>query len=511
MHLTAAARGEHRAPVTSALASSVLSAALYAASFPPLSLFPLAWIALVPLLVAVVRVSPPRAASCGLLWGVLVCAGTAWWFPGMLSEYLAIPHWAGFVGFVIAATALVGLHTALFAGWLAWLARRRPATPLVVAAAGGASEYVRLELSAGIPWAFLGYTQAALPAVMQVADLAGPYGIGMLLAAANGVVAGWFSARLRGARPWLSLAGVVAAVCAVVTYGSWRLAQSFTEGDPVVSVAIVQGGIERRTRWDPAQREANLAHYLELSTEAAAGRPAIIFWPEFAIDFYLQEATPTQRRVLAAGRESGADLIIGGPHYGAGDEQVVYQNSVFLVRDGQIAGRYDKRMPLAVSETSFFGLRSRLGQVSYSPGEHATLLEARPLTLAVSVCSEAMNPDFVRRQALAGAELLANPSNDYWFGSESAARHQLQVAAVRAIENRRFLVRPTATGYSAVVDPHGKTVVHGRFGTAEVLAATVVPSRATTPYHRVGNAACWLALLVVGIATVRAAATRPGE
>jgi apolipoprotein N-acyltransferase len=113
-----------------------------------------------------------------------------------------------------------------------------------------------------------------------------------------------------------------------------------------------------------------------------------------------------------------------------------------------------------------------------------------------------MYSDLVRNLALQGAEVLVNPSNDDWFGSSAPARHMLDIARVRAIENRRYLVRPTSTGFSAVIDPYGRILSLSRFGAPEVLTAVIFPSRAQTPYLRWGDTAVWIAILFVSISSL---------
>src|SRR5262245_63991258 len=113
-----------------------------------------------------------------------------------------------------------------------------------------------------------------------------------------------------------------------------------------------------------------------------------------------------------------------------------------------------------------------------------------------------MYPDLVRSFALQCAEILANPSNDDWFGHAAPARHLLDSASVRAIENRRYLVRPTATGFSAIIDPYGRAVALSGFGTPEILTASVRPSRAETPYQHWPDMVSWVTLMFVSIVSL---------
>src|SRR4029450_10401071 len=93
-----------------------------------------------------------------------------------------------------------------------------------------------------------------------------------------------------------------------------------------------------------------------------------------------------------------------------------------------------------------------------------------------------------------GRDVLVTLSNDAWFGDAAPARHQLEIAALRAVENRRYLVRAAATGFSAVVDPAGRMLATSDFGTTQVLHATVRASHVRTPYQRWGDALAWLVI-----------------
>src|SRR5438552_2270169 len=108
------------------------SATLYAASFPPLALSSLAYVALVPWLIACSRVAPRRAALLGMLWGVVAAYGVGWWFPEMLTDYFELPLWLGWLGFFGAALLFSGTYFGAFAAGISWLSRRGAATPLTI-------------------------------------------------------------------------------------------------------------------------------------------------------------------------------------------------------------------------------------------------------------------------------------------------------------------------------------------------------------------------------------------
>lgn len=480
---------------------TLCSAALYALSFPPFSFWPLAWIALIPFFIVLTRMPPKLAAAYGMLWGIAMTGGVAWCLPTMLMSYFDVSRGVAWLGLLVAGVGFAGIYYAGFAYWLSWITRRINISPLLLSTGWGVCEFARANPFIGTPWALLGYSQVALSPLMQIADLTGPYGVGMVLAAVNASLASLIAPALRSRRPLVSSATVLVLVGGVMGYGIWRLSQTFTT-QPSLSIAVVQGAIARPWRLNPAYREINLARYLTLTREAGVWRPQAIFWPEYAVDFYLQEAVPEQARLLQMSLEMNAALILGGPHYSYGVKDRVYHNSVFLVQGGQLAGRYDKIRLLPFAEGQHFGGLFSSAAAIYEPGRQVHGLRVDGARIGAFLCLEAMFPDLVRRFAVQGAEVLVNPSNDDWFGFAAPARHQLDIALVRAIENRRYLVRPTTTGYSAVVDPHGRIIALSRFGASDILVAAIAPSRVQTPYQRWGDAVAWLAVALVGGVTL---------
>ena len=301
-------------------------------------------------------------------------------------------------------------------------------------------------------------------------------------------LAGIVSAPLRTSHPWLARAGVAAALLAALGYGHARLAQDFADG-PKTRVALVQGAIEPERRFRREFRSANFARHLELSRQAAAGHPDLILWPEFAADFYLREETPQRSQLERLSRESGISFLVGAPDYRFTSRATQYFNSVFFVQGGELAPRYDKVHLMPFSETNPLRALVSIGTDRYTAGHDARPVAMRVGRLGVMLCSEAMLPGHSGELARAGAELLVNPSNDGWFRDLGAARQQLGAAALRAVENRRSVLRPAASGYTAVIDPHGRVVAEAPYGVPAILEADVSISRATTPYQAWGDAA----------------------
>jgi apolipoprotein N-acyltransferase len=198
--------------------------------------------------------------------------------------------------------------------------------------------------------------------------------------------------------------------------------------------------------------------------------------------------------------------VLGAPHYrylrdagptGSADAELHYFASVFLIRGGEILGRYDKMHLVPFGETAprIAGLAlPSPASALYHPGRRPRLLEGERARIGAFLCVEALFPDVARQLVSAGADLLANPSNDEWFAHPAAVRHQLDVASFRAIESGRYLVRVAPGGQSAVIDAHGRTLVISRFGEEALLDADVRLMHGTTPYQAMGDVLVWIAL-----------------
>jgi apolipoprotein N-acyltransferase len=227
---------------------------------------------------------------------------------------------------------------------------------------------------------------------------------------------------------------------------------------------------------------AELESYLTLSAEAvAAAQPALVVWPEGALDFSPFELTQRSLRLRDAAKALGADLLVGAPRR---DEAGGRRNTMVLLRGGRVAAAHDKLELMPFAERTALGL----GRDAVAPGDEIRLLPSAGLRLGAAICSEGMGPAFSRRLVAAGATALANPSNDYWFTSAAAARQQLAKARFRAVETRRPVLRATSTGYSAIVDAKGDLVALSGFGGAEWLAGEVTPGATITVHQRAGAA-----------------------
>jgi apolipoprotein N-acyltransferase len=114
----------------------------------------------------------------------------------------------------------------------------------------------------------------------------------------------------------------------------------------------------------------------------------------------------------------------------------------------------------------------------------------------VFICYEAIFPSEVRRFTANGAQLLVTISNDGWFGRSSAPEQHMAMARVRAVENRRWLLRDTNNGYTESIDPYGRTAAQLPLDIRGQLDAPYDFRSDLTPYARFGDWFSWLCVIV---------------
>jgi apolipoprotein N-acyltransferase len=269
---------------------------------------------------------------------------------------------------------------------------------------------------------------------------------------------------------------------------------------PTETVHVVQPNIDTEAQWTPAYLAEEEHHLSGLSYDPGI---RLIVWPEAPAPFYPSD--PDFREFVAGiARESHAYLLFGGVgHTAAGDPL----NSAFLMTpDGIIADQYNKikLVPFGEFVPSPFGWVNRISKEAgdFAPGNRVVVFHAngdRPgegrVSIGAFICYESAFPDLVRRFVRDGAEILVNLSNDGYFGTSAAREQHLALVRMRAAENRRWILRATNDGITAVIDPAGR--VSERLQPYRELATDMHLNRldALTPYTRHGDWFAWGCLI----------------
>ena len=476
-----------------------LSGLLMALAFPLAGLGWLAWLALVPLFV-VISHRPWRA---GFSAGVVFFAVTLYWLNLVMTVYGHLPWALSIVAYLLLATYL-----ALFWAATCWcVVRIRNAFslpfPLVAAVCWVAFEYVRNGLFTGFPWANIGYSQIDCSWIVQSADLFGVYGLAAMVIAVNAQLAEWIvTFRNHQAISWRGGLVVALFVAMQLGYGCWRLSACPFAQEPL-RVGLVQGSIDQSLKWDPAHLQQTLDRYRRLSEQA--DQPDLLVWPESATPFFYQNGGNRASQVRAVPRRQQAFLLFGSPSYQRqeSEQEVDYFNSAYLLSpQAQLLGRSDKVHLVPFGEYvplwGMFGLVEKLavGIGDFSPGQLQPL-SMNGHQLGVLICYEAIFPELARKLVARGAQVLVNITNDAWFGDSAAPWQHLDMARMRAVENRVWLLRSANTGVSALVDPFGRVVAQSRLFEPALVEGTAYFQQGGSLYTRTGDSLPRLLVIVV--------------
>ncbi|HSC28819.1 MAG TPA: apolipoprotein N-acyltransferase, partial [Vicinamibacterales bacterium] len=453
-----------------------MSGALLALSFPKFGHPAFAWIALTPLIVALAQPqaagSYRRAFLLGLLTGAVYFAGTLYWLVETMTTFGGLPApVAIFVASLL--VAYLSLFPAAFAVSVARLRRALGVRPSVMLAPAVwvATELGRQYVWDGFPWELLGYSQITALPVVQIASVVGVYGLSGLLALSASAAA--LVVVTRGATRWVVAAVVAVLTAGVTLWGQARLATPtlVSEGTPL-RVAVLQGNIAQEDKWDPALRDVIMERYLTMTRQAIGRGARFVIWPESSTPFYFEEDLLRGGAIRRLARESGAALLIGSdqlevvPGAASGRQaEARYYNAAFLVQpDGRVGAVYRKMhlvpfgeyVPL---ERLLFFVGPIVEAVSaFTPGDTPVLLPVADAQVSTAICYEVIYGSLMRRFVANGSQLLTTITNDAWYGRSSAAYQHWDQAAMRAIENGRYLARAANTGISGFVDPYGRVL-----------------------------------------------------
>jgi apolipoprotein N-acyltransferase len=495
---------------------ALLSGALLALSFPKFGHPACAWIALAPLLVAVSHRPQPtrRAFRLGLVTGIVYFSGTLYWLVETMTTFggLSTPM-AVFAAAVL--IAYLSLFPAFFAVVQARFARTLGRGALLLAPfVWIASEMGRTYILMGFPWELLGYSQAGVLPIAQLASVVGVYGLSGFVAMVSATAA--YAALERSAARWRVAGAVAVVVLAAGLWGGFRLRDSALtrEGAPV-RVAVLQGNILQDQKWDPALRDAIMRRYVEMTREAIGRNAQFVLWPESATPLPYDRDTARTEAIRRLAREAHITLLVGSDQYervgpiDQGTQKERVYNAAYLIQpDGSTAAIYRKIHLVPFGEyVPFKWLLFFAGKIveavsDFTPGTEAVLLPVAGHQASTAICYEVIYSSLMRAFVTRGSELLTTITNDAWYGWSSAAYQHWQQASLRSIEEGRYLARAANTGISGFVDPYGRVLQTSQMFQSAVMTEDLRFLTNRTIYSRIGDLAGWLSVALTAAALV---------
>ena len=482
---------------TAALASGIA----LAFAFAPYNIGILAWMSLSLLIGAAVGVGPGRGFLYGWAHGVMFFGMSLPWIYTVMHVHggMEAPIAAGVFLLLI---MVLSICPGLFAAGVAWCGRRSVARACVATPfLWVTSEMLRrYELGLGFPWNLLGYAGAVHLGLLQMVTVTGIYGLSFILAASNALVAWVLLTRTRTA--WLT--GIVSGV---VVVSAVLVGDQFVPLEQPDHVAVlVQTNFPQSLSYpaDWLDRHAGELDELEtISAEASRRTRGIIIWPECPAPFYWQDPRFTARLARLA-LTTANDVIAGVVDWklGPNRQPQPYNTAVMVDPAGHRVFSYNKVELVPFGE--FIPWRRLLSFANtitaevgdFQRGTEYLVGEVPGGKFSVFICYEAVIPDEIRRFVKGGARLLINLSNDGWFGHSAALEQHLAQARVRAVENRRWILRATNTGLTVSISPYGRIVAGIPPDQRTVLIAPYGFRDDLTLYTRFGDWLAYFSILV---------------
>lgn len=503
---------------------AIASGLLLPFCFPKFDVGLLAWIALIPLHLALDGMSKWRAFRLGWVTGTIGFTGIMAWVVTAMNTYGKVPLLISYAVMLLLTTYL-GLFVALYCAGYVWFRSLVPRYGLFAAPCLWVTlELARTYLFSGLPWSLLGYSQYRQLDLIQIADHLGVYGISFLIVLVNVAAAeliAWLMPLFRGFVP-ARLPWELVTTSAILVALSWAYSTSLIVGQEIrapqtpIHVGVVQPNVDQGTKWEKSFRDETLARYDKLTESFGYGTDLIV-WPEAATPFVFEREPGYQLQLTAIAHRASAPLLFGSPAVRFDSERKPYLlNSAYLLSpDGSLLGRYDKQhlvpfgeyIPLKSSILFFLEkMVEGIGDFQAGPGptvfsftpkpSPADSGSPRPLKFGVVICYEVIFPDLVRRFALNGAEFLVTITNDAWFGESSAPMQHFSMVVFRSVENHLAFARAANTGVSGFIDPFGRIMEASPIFTQAAMQATIPAWQPHTFYSRYGDVFAYGCMLI---------------
>ncbi|MBD3180758.1 apolipoprotein N-acyltransferase [Candidatus Poribacteria bacterium] len=450
---------------------AALSGVLLILAFPGINLSSLAWVALVPLLVAVYDANWKQSLISGLISGFVYFVGTLNWFMA-LGPFSSI-FWV--VLGLLVLSLYVSCYVIIFAGTINYINRfwinfkrngmgvfQRITYILFAAAVWTGMEILRGHVATGFPWVALCHTQWRNLPILQLCSVTGMYGITFLIVSINAA----FALFVIDIRTWKlsAKAALVPLVFLILSliYAGFALNQSPT--DEKIKIALIPGNIRQKDKimsWGRADWIFN--RYARITNRAAKENPDLIVWPETSVPRYTFSAGFVPLEVKTLVKNWGAYFLIGSPHKVWEGRRKTYNGAFLLSPDGEIMDLYYKMHLVPVSE--YFPMKEFLpekiqrmvvGVSDWDAGSKYTIFSMPPAKFGLSICFESIFPGISRKFASKGTNLAGIITNDAWFEGTYAPEQHLSMAPFRAVENNTSVFRCANNGISCIIDPWGR-------------------------------------------------------
>lgn len=454
----------------------VISGLLLSLSFPSYDLGFLAWTALAPFLFALRLRGWYEATGCGILFGCSFGLGAFLWFNDIADVIIicTLLMLVLFCSYFIIFSLLYRLISRSAGNWMIIAG---PALWVTI-------EYMRLNFFfLNNPWNLLGHSQYQYPVFIQIADMTGVHGVSFVIFMVNQFISqvpDLFTGRRSKEKTYVPCSFnmnwkfqviiLIGVLSATLLYGQRQIDRyEHMENTGSIRVATVQANVLTKNGMSETEQAEHMQAYERLTMTISGRDPDLIVWGGTSLPASINSSKLVRASLRKIVRDTNAYLLAGGAGYDKlsmkGGEMPGFSNSEYLINPlGRLAGQYNKMRLLPFDE--FIPLEKIIKwprwitnlPLSFTPGREYKIFNVSDARFGTPICWENFFGDHFRHFVLNGANFMVSPTNEGFFGRNSAPYQSLAVNIFRAVENKTALVRVTTTGVSAFIGPDGEII-----------------------------------------------------
>ena len=460
---------------------SFIAGALLVLGFSPFNLWIFGFVCAAAFLLLYQNRTPRQAFLIGLCFGLGLFGFGASWIFVSIDTY-------GNTNTLVAAliTALFVLILSLFPAFQAWITKRFFKVPfctealLVFPSLWTLSELIRGSLFTGFPWLLLGYTQT-FTFLSGYAKCFSVFGLSWIVAFLSGLLILIFHS-LRQKKYTSRLLVALILFGLIVGGGAILHHQKFVKAvpGPALKVALVQGDIPQIIKWSPQALQDITLIYSKL-TGPILDTPLIV-WPENAIPDFPENIMSFIDALDNATASFKSAIVFGLPIDNPNDHE--YYNGALALGDAN--GMYLKQHLVPFGEYVPWGLQSfynfmNIPMSNFTAGPSQVIpMQIHGLPVSVFICYESAYPMEIRH--VAHSDYIITLSDDSWFGRSLGPYQHQEIAAMRAIETGRPILRDTNSGITSIINSQGQVIAIAPMFVATVLKGEITPVTGTTPW-----------------------------
>lgn len=442
---------------------------LFGYHFPDLGFF--AWFYLVPLILGIHRYRFHHKFFLCFVSSMIAHYGTFYWLMTAMQHFGGLNFFEA-LGTMTLLFILLSLLFAFFMSAACWINHfvKIPLfllLPIFLVTRDWLLHYIPF---GGFPWGISPYSQREWIQFFQWIDVTGALGLGFFIYLINGLVADGFLLFIHRKQvdKMVSRLLVVFVFFLLSLYLSFLSSENFEKSKVAkgaLNVALVQGNIGQDVKWDPYLAQDHLNVHLKLTNTAVKDHADVVIWPETSYPYSIRQKKINEETFLDK-TQLMAPILFGAivSERQSVKRRKIFNSVIYADTQAKFAAQYRKVHLVPFGEylplKQYFGYLESLtqGVGEFTPGEEFTLFEVNDFKFGSLICFEDIFPELGQKYTAAGADILVNYTNDAWYGDTSAQYQHLVFSQFRALENRRYLVRATNTGLTAMINPSGQIV-----------------------------------------------------